>query len=179
MWYKRQKELLGLEAGESFGDQQVYTGAHAGIWFSDDDAPLMSPEIYREFVLPYNSRMLRECGGGILHFCGNATHQADNFLAMDGLLGINNYNLHNIKALGELQDKVKGRLVIFACDFTPLEYQPYFQEMADTLSPQGLVIDSQYSPVVALVDGGRYEPVRRGLEGRAQVLEYVNGLYAG
>jgi len=178
MWYKRQKEVLGLGMAESFGDQQVYTGAHAGVWFSDDDAPLMSPEIYREFVVPYNSRMLREFGGGILHFCGNATHQVENLLATDGLLGINNYNLHNIKALGELQDKVRGRLVIFACDFTPLEYEPYFREMLDRLSPQGMVIDSQYSPVVGLVKGGRYVPIRRGLEGRAAVLDYVNGLLA-
>jgi hypothetical protein len=50
--------------------------------------------------------------------------------------------------------------------------------MINRLSPQGLVIDSQYSPVVALVPGGRYVPIHRGLEGRAKMLDYVDGLLA-
>ena len=78
-WIKRQKEVIGEPLTECISDQQVYTGRHAGIWFSDDDAVLISPRLYKEFVVPYNSRICKVFGGGCLHFCGNATHQARQF----------------------------------------------------------------------------------------------------
>jgi len=80
VWVKKQKALIGEPINECIGDQQVYLGKNAGIWFSDDDAVLMSPKSYKEFVVPYNSRILKAFDGGCLHYCGNATHQADNFL---------------------------------------------------------------------------------------------------
>jgi len=42
--------------------------------------------------------------------------------------------------------------------------------MLDGLSPKGLVIDSQYSPVVGLLKGGKYEAVRRDLQGGRQAV---------
>ena len=85
LWVKKQKEVIGEPLNECIADQQVYTGEHAGVWFSDDDAVLMSTKTYREFVAPYNSRILKAFGGGCVHYCGNATHHADTFLAMEGL----------------------------------------------------------------------------------------------
>ena len=43
VWIKKQKEVIGEPLDWCISDQQVYTGEHAGIWFSDDDAVLMSP----------------------------------------------------------------------------------------------------------------------------------------
>jgi len=60
--------------------------------------------------------------------------------------------------------------VLFACDYTPLDYENYFHEMLDGLSPRGLIIDSQYSPVVGLLKGGKYEAVRRDLQGGRQAV---------
>ncbi len=87
-WVKAQKEVIGEPLTECFTDQQVYTGAHAGVWFSDDDASLMSPEMYRAFVVPCNSKILTAFGGGCIHFCGNALHQADNLVATRGPEGV-------------------------------------------------------------------------------------------
>ena len=78
---------------ESFTEQQVYLGGHGGIWMSDDDAILMSPQSYREFVVAYNARILQAFGGGCLHTCGNTLHQADNLLATEGLRVFNNYSV--------------------------------------------------------------------------------------
>lgn len=174
MWVKKQKEVIGEPLTYCISDQQVYTGRHAGVWFSDDDAVLMSGPIYKEFVVPYNSRILTEFGGGIVHYCGSATHHAENFLNMEGLLGLNIYNLYNIPSLAKLKAQVEGRLVLFACDFTPVEYQDYFDELLASVSPRGMVICSQYSPVVGLLKGGKYDAVQRPLkEGRRQVYEYL------
>jgi uroporphyrinogen-III decarboxylase len=174
-WVKKQKEVIGEPLNYCISDQQVYTGKQAGVWFSDDDAVLMSVNTYREFVVPYNSRILKEFGGGVIHYCGNATHHAENFLQTEGLLGLNIYNLYNIPSVVKLKSQVEGRLVLFVCDFTPVEYGEYFDELLDSLTYPGMVICSQYSPVVGLLKGGKYEPVRRPLkEGRREVFETLS-----
>ncbi len=176
-WVKAQKEVTGEPLNECFTDQQVYTGTHAGVWFSDDDASLMSPQMYREFVVPYNSKILTAFGGGCIHFCGNALHQADNLLATEGLRAFNNYNLYNLAPLAEVKKKFEGRIVLFACDFTPVEYERYFREMMSLLPRGGMVIDSQFSPVVGLLEGGHYDAVRRDpVRGRREVFDFLRGL---
>lgn len=180
VWAKKQKRLIGEPLNECISDQQVYLGQHAGIWFSDDDAVLMSPKSYREFVVPYNSRILSAFGGGCLHYCGNATHQADNFLETKGLLAINNYTLYDLKAFKELKTKLEGVVAVFVCDFTPLEYEDYFAELLADISFSGLIIQSVYSPVVSLLKGGKYESVRRDLaNGRRAVFEHLRNSCLG
>jgi uroporphyrinogen-III decarboxylase len=178
-WVKRQKEVIGEPLTDCISDQQVYVGGHAGIWFSDDDAVLMSPSTYQEFVVPYNSRILKTFGGGCLHYCGNATHQAENFLRTEGLLAINNYTLYDLKGFRELRAKLEGRIVLFACDFTPVDYRDYFREMLDGLSLRGLVILSEFTPCVALVKGGKYVQVEREprLE-KKSVCEFLRNYFA-
>ena len=179
-WVKKQKEVIGEPLNECISDQQVYTGEHCGVWFSDDDAVLMSGKTYREFVVPYNARILTEFGGGVIHYCGNATHHADNFLNTAGLRGLNIYNLYNIPSVAELQKKVQDRLVLFVCDFTPVDYSQYFDEMLDSLDDRGLLICSQFSPVVGLLKGGKYHPIRRDLQsGRQAVFEYLRDKLCG
>ena len=174
LWVKWQKRVIGEPLTECISDQQIYIGRHAGVWFSDDDAVLMSPGTYKEFVVPYNSRILKAFGGGCLHYCGNATHQAENFLATQGLLAINNYTLHDLRAFHELKSRLEDRIVLFACDFTPLDYEAYFRELLGGASYRGLVVDSQYSPVVGLLKGGKYHAIRRDLNGgRRAVYEYL------
>jgi uroporphyrinogen-III decarboxylase len=176
-WVKAQKEVIGEPLTECFTDQQVYTGAHAGVWFSDDDASLMSPEMYRTFVVPCNSKILTAFGGGCIHFCGNALYQADNLVNTKGLKAFNNYNLYNLAPLAEVKKKFEGRIVLFVCDFTPVEYELYFRELLTTLPPGGMVIDSQFSPVVGLLKGGHYDAVRRDLRtGRKAVYDFLKGL---
>ncbi len=178
MWVKRQKEVIGEPLDECIGDQQIYTGKHAGVWFSDDDAVLMSARSYREFVVPYNSRILEAFGGGCIHYCGNATHHAESFLHTRGLRALNIYNLYNIPSVVELQTKLQDRVVLFVCDFTPLEYEDYFDQLLSSLSPRGVVICSQYSPVVALLKGSKYDGVRRDLRtGRRAVYDYLRGWF--
>jgi uroporphyrinogen-III decarboxylase len=177
-WVKKQKEVMGEPLADCFSNQQVYVGGHAGIWFSDDDAVLMSPGTYKEFVVPYNSRILKTFGGGCLHYCGNATHQAENFLATEGLRAINTYTLYDLRGFRTLKSKLEGRVVLFACDYTPVEYQDYFHEMLDGLSLKGLVIDSQFTPLVALVKGGKYVEVQRPLTpGKKNVRDFLHNYF--
>ena len=55
-----------------------------------------------------------------------------------------------------------------------MDYQAYFDEMLNTLSYRGIVICSQYSPVVGLLQGGKYDAVQRDLKsGRRAVYDYL------
>jgi hypothetical protein len=138
----------------------------------------MSPGTYREFVVPYNSRILKAFGGGCLHYCGNATHQADNFLATEGLRAINNYTLYDLNGFRALKSKLEGRIVLFACDFAPAEHEDYYRELLGGLSLRGLVILSQFTPLVALVRGGKYVQVQRPLmPGKKNISEFLHNYF--
>jgi uroporphyrinogen-III decarboxylase len=173
-WVKKQKEVIGEPLTECISDQQVYTGRHAGVWFADDDAVLVSPKLYREFVVPYNSRICRAFGGGCLHFCGDATHQAENFLRIEGLQAINNSVMHKTGAFRELKSRLEGRVVLFAVDLTAVDYKQYFNEFFADISLNGLIVHWIYSPVVGLLKDGQWVPIRRDLlTGRRAVYDYL------
>jgi hypothetical protein len=60
-----------------------------GICIADDTPLIMlSPEMYREFALPYNSRIGEAFGGVHLHSCGDYRHNLDNALAIANLRSI-------------------------------------------------------------------------------------------
>jgi uroporphyrinogen-III decarboxylase len=180
LWVKAQKKVIGEPLGECSGGHQIYYGNNAGVWLSDDDTVLMSARAYREFVVPYNSRILEAFGGGSVHFCGKAAHQADNFLATRGLRAINNYTVYNLSAFRELKQKLEGRIAVFACDYTPVDYAGYFRELLEGLSYRGLVVLSDYSPVMGLLKGGKYDAVSRDLyQGRREVFEHLRRHFAG
>lgn len=58
------------------------------IMLRDDSAMNFSPEMYREFVAPYDRRLLKQYGGAV-HFCGRGDHYLDQLAGMAGLTGIN------------------------------------------------------------------------------------------
>ena len=139
----------------------------------------MSTKTYREFVAPYNSRILKAFGGGCVHYCGNATHHADTFLAMEGLKALNIYNLYNIRSVAELQKKLQDRIALFVCDFTPWTMERISMRCSPPSPIEALVVCSQYSPVVGLLKGGKYDAVQRDLHtGRRAVFEYLQNWFA-
>jgi hypothetical protein len=55
-----------------------------------DDTPLvmLSPEMYREFALPYNAELSAAFGGAHIHSCGDYRVNLDNLLAIPGVRSI-------------------------------------------------------------------------------------------
>jgi hypothetical protein len=55
-----------------------------------------------------------------------------------------------------------------------MDYAGYFRELLDGLSMSGLVIDSQYTPAVEVVTGGKYlQTCRDPRLGRSEVFEHL------
>lgn len=63
---------------------------HKGnIMLRDDSVMNLSPQMFEAFIQPYDGRLLRELGGGALHFCGRGDHYIKKAAEMAGLHAIN------------------------------------------------------------------------------------------
>ena len=62
-----------------------------GISVSDDEAILLSPNLFEEFGLPYLNRISDAFGGLYYHCCGDFGHVLDNILKIRGLRTINSH----------------------------------------------------------------------------------------
>lgn len=89
-------------------------GAAEGISVSDDNACMVSPEVYRRFFAPYLGRISRAFGGLYLHACGDFQHNLEAMREIEGLRGINMHigpgDMHPRAAAGALA----GRCVLWA-----------------------------------------------------------------
>ena len=59
------------------------------IMLRDDSAMNLSPDLFDDFIFPYNQRLLREFGGGAEHFCGRGEHYIPSLCRQEGLGAIN------------------------------------------------------------------------------------------
>jgi uroporphyrinogen-III decarboxylase len=141
-WVNYQKNILGEPLNHCFGNQGVYVPEGVGVWFSDDDAVIISSNLYKEFVVPYNEKILKYFDGGIIHYCGNGNQHIDNFLSMKYLRGINNFALGEWESLLKLKQGLEDRVVLIACDFTHVDYKDFYKKLFDdhSMSKKGLVI---------------------------------------
>ena len=63
---------------------------HRGsIVLRDDSAMNLSPELYREFAVPYDGLLLERFDGGVIHFCGRGDHYVPILSTLPKLYGIN------------------------------------------------------------------------------------------
>jgi hypothetical protein len=63
---------------------------HKGnIMVRDDSAMNLSPRMFESFIKPYDGRLLREFGGGAVHFCGRGDHYIGRATEMPGVYAIN------------------------------------------------------------------------------------------
>ena len=59
---------------------------HKGtIMLRDDSAMNFSPEMFAEFIQPYDQHLLDEFGGGCIHFCGKGDHYIHRLAQMIGV----------------------------------------------------------------------------------------------
>ena len=59
------------------------------ILLRNDSAMNLPPEIYEEFSVPYDAKLLKRFGGGGMHFCGRGDHYIEALSAIPGLTGVN------------------------------------------------------------------------------------------
>ena len=63
---------------------------HKGeILIRNDSAMNLSPDMYKQFSVPYDSALLKRFNGGVIHFCGKGDHYIEELSKMEGVYGIN------------------------------------------------------------------------------------------
>jgi hypothetical protein len=72
----------------SMGHEVLPVPREVGLRISDDTAALLSPQLYREFGLPYNARLAEAFGGVVVHSCGDCKHVIPAMLETPGLRGL-------------------------------------------------------------------------------------------
>jgi hypothetical protein len=160
-WIKAQKQEIGPQRGRCCFPHGIILPEQFGrVWLCDDDCGAISPAQYREFVVPYNARVFKEFGGGTLHFCGSAEHQVENLATTEGLVGVNNFSMNNVRQVYRMQKAFSGRIALAACDFSPLGMESYYDELFGGLQRRGTIVASFVSPELAL-NKGKYENVSR------------------
>lgn len=62
---------------------------HKGnIMIRDDSAMNLSPDMFDEFIKPYDQRLLDTFGGGAIHFCGKGDHYMPNLSKMNDVFAV-------------------------------------------------------------------------------------------
>jgi hypothetical protein len=171
-WVTLQKAHAGQPLdGGAFPHFVALPKGSGGVWISDDDSTIISPKLYREFVVPYNSRVFRAFGGGTLHYCGGAGHQLENYLATEGLNGVNNWCMGDFAAVAKAQAAFAGRIVYMLDDFAPLDIDAYYAELMPGLLRRGTVLTVFPSATQATVRGRTAAARRDPLEVGAACLQ--------
>jgi uroporphyrinogen-III decarboxylase len=127
-WTKVQKEHIGEPLDRSNGLQGV-GASPVGIWESDDDMIMIGPKQYREFVVPYVSRIFQAFGGGSVHFCGKGFQHLDNILAIDNVRVVNTSPMANYQAFGKFRRGLGRQVVIQLQDIAPIDVEEYYRRL--------------------------------------------------
>jgi hypothetical protein len=80
--FKRIKNLYGVS------HEFWYVPREVGVRVSDDTAALLSPNLYREFGVKYNSMIAKEFGGIVVHSCGNVENVVEPMMETENLRGL-------------------------------------------------------------------------------------------
>ncbi len=163
-WVKVQKEL----SGQAMEDDAYVLGVkipdgYGGVWISDDDSVMFSKDLYKEFVVPYNSQVLKAFGGGSIHYCGCSNQHIESFLATDGLTSIHNMNLDDLDSAAKMKRALSEKGIVYiTSDFNVKDehIDSYYEMLFKKMDTKGLIVVSYILPAVAL-DKGRYDACNR------------------
>jgi len=105
---------------------------HRGVHLCDDIAAIISPELFNEFVSPYNEELAREFDGQIIHCCRGYGQHLKKIAGSDGFLGADpNLDYHETQFVIECL-RNKGVWVNF--------HDQYLQRIQPMIGEIGLIL---------------------------------------
>jgi hypothetical protein len=177
-WVKVQKHYTGEKINSANGLINVKPPYGIGVWFSDDDAVILSPDLYKKFIVEKYRELFGAFGSGMIHWCGNANHQIENFLNIEPIRAIHNYILGNVDSVIPLQKELgKKKICLVIGDIIPVEdeLEDYLRQIKDKLNPQGLVLQFTISPKLGIKKGQYVETKRDVIKSAQRILKFFRG----
>ncbi len=83
-----QEQLRRIRNLHTMGHEMWYIPREVGVRVSDDTAVLLSPDLYRQFGVKYNSMISRALGGIVVHSCGDVQNVVAAMMEIEGLRGL-------------------------------------------------------------------------------------------
>ena len=158
-WVKVQKQHIGEPLERSNGLQGAFSPG-CGVWESDDDLVLIDADLYREFVVPYVSRIFDTFNGGSIHFCGSGVQHLDTFRTVSNLRVINNSPLGNFAAFTRLARSLAGEVTLQIQDAAPVDVEGYYANLfADVDDFRGMMLATFVLDNAGMDGAGGYVPV--------------------
>ena len=173
-WTKKQKEIIGLNMDEANGLQDIWTPKGVGIWLSEDDDMMTSPQIWKEFVKEPVEKIFGEFGSGFLHFCGNPVQHIDNYNKLKNLSGFNNWIMGDIRNALYVKENLCKDKCLMICDFIPINITDYYNGIIDNFDPTGIIILAEDTEELAANNGGSVSTKRDRFKTAKKVLEIFN-----
>jgi len=177
-WIKYQKVLIGEANTETNGIVSIKPPSGIGTWFSDDDMIMMSPELYKRFVVPNYNKLFKEFGEVAIHWCGNGNHNLENIVNIKKLKAVHNLFLGDIDTVAYLKKKLTDKkITLITGDIVPVREQlnDYLKTIKENLSPVGLILNFWIYPRLGLKDG-KYVFTENDLtETALKILDFFRG----
>ena len=143
------------------------------VWISDDDSVIFVHDLYREFVRPYNSQVLRAFGGGAIHYCGNSNQHIDDYLATDGLTAIQKPQPRRSRGAARMRHALAEKGIVYiTADFNLDDdyIDAYYEMLFRKMGTRGLVVAAYIAPAISLAKG-RYTPAHRDPQRTGRMIE--------
>ena len=97
------KKMISTDTEWFFDWGSLYKGA---IRISNCTMQMISPELYRNHILPRDKRFMKAVGGGRVHYCGNSGKVIDEFFKIPDISGLDyTVGYHDLWSLAERAPK--------------------------------------------------------------------------
>ena len=120
----------------------------AGVRVSDDTAALLSPAMYREFGVKYNSIISREFGGIVVHSCGDVQYVVPAMMEIEGLKGLD-FTIPQVMNREAVRNAAAGKVVLCLRQRywdhpkdAPVDLAEYSAGLVETFGRKGIIIET-------------------------------------
>lgn len=114
----------------------------------------------------------------MIHWCGNANHQIENYLNISPIRAVHNYMLGNVDSAVPLQKALSRKKVCLAVgDIIPVEeeLESYLTQIKEKLNPEGLVLQFTIAPSLGIRKGQYTVTDRNVLESARRIVKFFRG----
>jgi hypothetical protein len=133
----------------SVSHEMWYVPRELGVRVSDDTAALLSPNLYREFGVKYNSEISRAFGGIVVHSCGDVQNVVAPMMEIEGLTGLD-FTIPQTPNWEVIRDAAAGKTALYlrhfwwdhGVDAAQTDLAAYSEKLVDFFGRKGLFIQT-------------------------------------
>ena len=144
-----QEQYRRINNLHSVSHEMWYVPREAGVRVSDDTAALLSPNLYREFGVKYNSEISRAFGGIVVHSCGDVQNVVAPMMEIEGLAGLD-FTIPQTPNWDVIRDAAAGKTALYlrhywwdhGADDAQVDLAAYSEKLVDFFGRKGLFIQT-------------------------------------